>query len=68
MHKYNKKTNTLISNDMNYYMLKKFYYFFVKIFDDIYDRFIRVPEIKTKWKKDEILKYSLSIDNDLENA
>lgn len=68
MNKYNKKTNKLESNDMYYYMLKKFHYFFVKNYEDIYDGHIKLQKLKTKWKKDEILKYLLSIDEDLEYA
>lgn len=68
MNKYNKKTNKLVSNDMYYYMLKKFHYFFVKNYEDIYDGYIKIQKMKTKWKKDEILKYLLSIDNDLKYA
>jgi transposase len=68
MHKYNTKTNRLIDNDMYYYMLKKFHYFFVKNYEDIYSGYIKINKINAKWKKDEILKYLLSIDDDLKKA
>lgn len=68
MNKYNKKTNKLESNDMYYYMLKKFHYFFVKNFEDIYSGDIKIPKIHAKWRKDEILKYLLSIDDNLRYA
>lgn len=65
MNKYNKRTSTLKSNDMYYYMLKKFHYFFVKNFEDIYQGYIKIPKIHPKWKRDEILKYLLANDDDL---
>lgn len=68
MEKYDKKKNKLIENDMYYYMLKKFHYFFTKDYNNIYDGEIRVYKINAKWKKDEILKYLLSIDDDLRYA
>lgn len=68
MQKYNKKTSSLEANDMYYYMLKKFHYFFIKDFNDIYSGKIKVNKIKTKWNKYEIRKYLLSIDEDLKYA
>ena len=68
MNKFNKRTNKLNSNDMYYYMLKKFHYFFVKNYEGIYSGYIKIHKIKAKWKKDEILKYLLSIDDDLKYA
>src|SRR5690554_2083150 len=68
MNKFNKRTNKLVSNDMYYYMLKKFHYFFVKNFEDIYSGDIRINKIHAKWRKREILKYLLSIDEDLKYA
>src|SRR5690554_4089071 len=68
MNKFNKRTNKLVSNDMYYYMLKKFHYFFVKNFEDIYSGDIRIHKIHAKWRKGEILKYLLSIDEDLKYA
>lgn len=68
MNKYNKKTSSLLSNDMYYYMIKKFHYFFVKEFDDIYSGLIKIRKMHTKWDKHEIRKYLLSIDSDLKYA
>ena len=69
MRKFKKaNANKLIEHDMYYYMLKKFHYFFIKEYDDIYDGEIRIYKINAKWKKDEILKYLLSIDDDLKYA
>lgn len=68
MNKFDKKTNSLEANDIYYYMLKKFHYFFVKDFDQIYDGYIKIPKLKTKWKKQEILAYLLSIDETLRKA
>ncbi len=59
---------SLEANDMYYYMLKKFHYFFVKEFDNIYNGKINVNKLKTKWDKHEIRKYLLSIDDDLKYA
>ncbi len=55
-------------DDMYYYMLKKFHYFFVKNYENIYDGRIRVAKYNTYWHKSEILGYLLSIDDDLKNA
>ena len=68
MRKYDKKSKSICYNDMYYYMLKKFHYFFVKDFDDIYDGLIEIRKMKTKWDKYEIRKYLLSIDSDLKYA
>ncbi len=65
MKKYDKRTHSLESNDMYYYMLKKFHYFFTKKYEDIYEGKIKIPKMKSKWTKDEIRKYLLYIDNDL---
>lgn len=68
MKKYDKRTKSLQANDMYYYMLKKFHYFFVKEFDDIYSGLIEIRKMKTKWDKYEIRKYLMSIDPDLQYA
>ena len=49
-------------------MLKKFHYFFVKNYEDIYSGDIKIHKINAKWRKDEILKYLLIIDTDLKYA
>lgn len=48
---------------MYYYMLKKFYYFFVKVYENIYDGKIWVFKMKGYWYKFEILSYLLKIDD-----
>ena len=68
MRKFDKRTNSLKANDMYYYMLKKFHYFFVKNYEDIYDKPIEILKMRTKWTKDEIRKYLLSIDDELKEA
>jgi transposase len=68
MNKFDKQTNSLLSNDMYYYMLKRFHYFFTKNFEDIYEGDIKIHKIHANWKKHEILKYLLSIDDDLKYA
>ena len=65
---YDKDTDTLQSNDMYYYMLKKFHYFFTRNFDDIYSGPILIGKINSKWDKHEIRKYLLSINTDLDYA
>ena len=68
MRKFDKHTDTLEANDIYYYMLKRFHYFFVKDFESIYTGLIEIRKMKTKWKKEEILKYLLSLDSDLDYA
>ena len=53
---------------MYYYMLKKFHYFFVKNYEDIYDGRIRIQKLNTYWHKSEILNYLLLINDDLKSA
>lgn len=55
-------------DDMYYYMLKKFHYFFVKNYEKIFDGKIRIAKYNTYWHKSEILSYLLSIDDDLKGA
>lgn len=68
MKKYDKRTKSLLANDMYYYMLKKFHYFFTKNYDKIYDGPIKIQKMRTEWTKDYIRKYLLSIDEDLSYA
>lgn len=68
MRKYNKKTSSLEGNDMYYYMLKKFHYFFIKNYDKIYNGKIAIPKLNTSWHKSDILDYLLSIDDQLKEA
>jgi transposase len=55
-------------DDMYYYMLKKFHYFLVKNYENIFDGKIRIAKYNTYWHKSEILDYLLSIDEDLKSA
>ncbi|CDR30496.1 Transposase and inactivated derivatives [Acholeplasma oculi] len=66
--KYDQDSSRLEYNDMYYYMLKKFHYFFVKDYENIYDGKIRVYKMKGYWHKSEILSYLLKIDNSLTKA
>lgn len=68
MRKYDKRTNSIDSNDTYYYMLKKFHYFFTKNFENIYSGNIEIRKMRTKWDKHEIRKYLFSIDDDLKMA
>lgn len=66
--KYDQDSSRLEHNDMYYYMLKKFHYFFVKDYEKIYDGKIRVSKMKGYWHKSEILNYLLKIDDSLTRA
>jgi len=68
MKKYDNEKGNLNRNDTYYSMLKHFHYFLVKDYDKIYSGLIKVPRFKTKWYKDQILNYLLSIDEDLTAA
>ena len=68
MAKFNKGTDKLEDNDIYYYFLKKFSYFLVTDYDDIYEYPIKIPKLKTKWYKDEILNYLLDIDDKIKIA
>jgi transposase len=53
-------------DDMYYYMLKKFAYFFLKDLDELNNfKPVYIKKLKTYWDKEEVLKYLLSIDDDL---
>lgn len=66
--KYYISRSKIENNDMYYYMLKKFHYFFVKDYESIYDGKIKMTKYQTYWHKSEILSYLLSIDDDLTKA
>ncbi len=68
MRKFDRGHSKLENSDIYYYMLKKFHYFFNKNYDNIYDGLIDIPKMRTKWTKEEIRKYLLSIDDDLKYA
>ena len=63
-----KACSKLEHNDMYYYMLKKFHYFFVKDYQNIYNGKINVSKMKGYWHKSEILSYLLKIDDSLTKA
>lgn len=52
-------------NDICYYFLKKFHYFFTKDYDKIYNGDIKIPKLKIKAKKEYILKRLLSFNERL---
>jgi transposase len=66
--KYYLQKSKLEHNDMYYYMLKKFHYFFVKNYEDIYDGKIKIHKLNAYWHKSEILRYLLSINDELTEA
>ncbi len=68
MHKYKQDKSKPVHEDMYYYMLKKFHYFFVKNYEDIYDGKIKIHKTGQYWHKSDILHYLLSIDDDLKEA
>ena len=65
MTKYNKKTENLEDNNIYYYFLKKFEYFFTMEFDKIPTFPLKVQKLKTTMYKSEIIKFLLSIDDKL---
>lgn len=67
MQKYNQKTEKLEDNNIYYYLLKKFDYFFTKELDDI-SSYVSVPKLKTKMSKYNLLKELLNIDPRIEEA
>ena len=68
MNQYKQNKSAPIHDDMYYYMLKKFHYFFVKNYEDIYDGKIKIHKTGQYWHKSDILHYLLSIDGDLSEA
>ena len=55
-------------DDMYYYMLKKFHYFLVKNYENIYDGKIRIAKYNMYWHNRKYWDYLLSIDDDLKSA
>ena len=55
-------------DDMYYYMLKKFHYFFLKNYEDIYDGKFKIHKLNSYWHKSDIMNYLLSIDDELTSA
>ena len=68
MNRYRLNKSTPEHDDMYYYMLKKFHYFFVKNYEDIYDGKIRIHKLHAYWHKSAILRYLLSINDELTSA
>ena len=68
MKKYDKRTNKLVQNDIYYYMLKKFHFFFTMSFEKIFNGQTYIHKMKTKWTKHEIRSYLFSINTDLRDA
>lgn len=67
MNRYKKKASSLIHNDIYYYMLKKYYFFLLVDYDKLGNEYV-VPKLKTRYTKDNLLHYLLSIDDDLKMA
>lgn len=68
MQKYNLNTKNIEDNHTYYYLLKKFRYYFVSEFDDLYDKRFYNRKMKTWFDKHSLLKVLLSIDPKLEKA
>lgn len=68
MKKYDKRTNKLVQNDIYYYMLKKYHFFFTMSFEKIFNWQTYIHKLKTKWNKYEIRNYLFSIDEDLRDV
>ena len=68
MKKYDKRTNKLVQNDIYYYMLKKFHFFFTMNFEKIFNGQTYIQKMKTSWTKHEIRSYLFSIDKNLKDA
>ena len=68
MRKFDHRTKSLLANDIYYYMLKRFHYYFIKNYEEIYDKPLYIHKMQTSWTKDEIRKYLLMIDEDLSYA
>lgn len=52
---------------MYYYMLKKFYFFFLVDYEKL-NPYYRIPKLQTNYSKDNLLHYLLSIDEELRAA
>lgn len=65
--KYKLDVSRLVHNDMYYYMLKKFHFFFIVDFEKLADRY-RIPKLNTHFSKSNLLQYVLSIDEELKAA
>lgn len=68
MKKYENNKSAPEHEDIYYYMLKKFHYFFLKNYEDISDKKIYINKLHVYWHKSDILHYLLSIDDELTTA
>lgn len=68
MNKYKQNKSAPEHEDMYYYMLKKFHFFFLKNYEDIYDGRFKIHKLNAYWHKSEIMHYLLSIDDELTSA
>lgn len=68
MQKYNEKTENIEDNSINYYLLKKFKYFFKMEFDKITDKPIYVKKTNEHLSKQKLLQTLLNIDPRLSKA
>jgi len=68
MQKYNNKAEKLEDNSDNYYLLKKYHYFFKMEFDDISDKIIYIPKLKVHLSKHKLRETILNIDHRLKEA
>lgn len=66
MNRFKLERSKLINNDMYYYMLKKFHYFFKVDLDRLRDfKPVYIAKLNTYWDKQTILSYLLDIDDTL---
>lgn len=65
--RFKKEVSKLQANDMYYYMLKKFHFFFIVDYDKLAPSY-KIPKLNTYYTKDNLLHYLLSIDKELEAA
>ena len=68
MQKYNNKAEKLEDNSDNYYLLKKYHYFFKMEFDDISDKIIYISKLKVHLSKYKLRETILNIDPRLKEA
>ncbi|WIF88859.1 transposase [Acholeplasma laidlawii] len=69
MNRFKLERSKLIHNDMYYYILKKFQFFFKIDLNRLIDfKPTHIPKLKTVWDKQTILSYLLDIDDTLKNC
>lgn len=67
MNKFDNGSDDLENNDIYYYMLKKYGYYFLSELDSL-SEIRRIPKLKTKWNRNEVLKFLLAIDDSLKEC